>query len=736
MAHIFVDAHGRELPMGENEPTLYGDRGDAALLENALKPNKPKLLARLWSRPSPSLDAQGPSGATPLTFAAAKGFVSDVETLLRHGANPEARDAWGNTPLATAARAACGGDAEALECVRRLAAVSSQETLSDVREVWDRTLRKVSSADSASADRAQAVRGVLQALSAPGEGPRPSDRSSASTLADALPVEEEPRAPEQVAPRSQEVAQESEIERVEDMTPEVERVQEMTPEAAQPAASAETAMAEEPMPDEPLAPDWEGDSDWEDEFDVETPAPEPRTPARPLTGQEQAQVALFRHIMLSKNDAMNGGHQDIVDALDAGADPNQRLTSELAAKLGPYYAEKVGQSALEMVVSNLVVHHDYDDEPYDYYGSDWSVIDSDAVPHVLQRLLARGGDPMQPTSRGSSLLQRVHFTMGSWRPALSTVEVLVEAGADINEQAGGMTLLDDLVSRWTSRDDTYPKMAENFDRLMNAGAALNQSAPGVEPTIALALRPSFPDKEVFETLLRHGASPNEINKDGVPLLSAAAERNEDQITLLLLSSGAEPNPSVAPEVSPLMIASKRGQPEVVEALLKAGARTDVQTQWGATPLSEAASHGEITTVERLMPYCTDDQIAAAAHAAVHAQSEKGEEAKRLRSVDNLAKRLNREQREPLEAKSHEEIDNLGWSPAEKHRVMPFLSASREERAISESIGLSKRPHAAQARSAVAMEPAAPSAQSSPSPASATNQRVAEPQVEKRRGMRL
>ncbi|PRZ56455.1 ankyrin repeat protein [Paraburkholderia fungorum] len=634
MAHIFVDAHGRELPMGENEPTtLYGERGDAALLENALKPKKPKLLARLWSRPSPSLDAQGPSGATPLTFAAAKGFVSDVETLLRHGANPEARDAWGNTPLAIAARKAYDGDFAALDCVERLAAVSSQETLSEVGGFLSRAAGDSSMDDPASAKRDWAIRRrrVLQELL----GPHIKDP--------------------QLLHR------------------------------------------------------------WQDRW------------------QEEAQVALFQAIMVPKGsqggidiDGWLRSMRNIEAAIDAGADPNQRLTPNVAAALPPSYSERLGQSALEMVVKNLIAPPNPDDSIH--AESDRRVI--------VKKLLERGANPKQPTSDGGSLLHSIRFAR-SPSDAIWTIATLAGAGADINEQqASGLTLLDSIVARGLSYDDDTHFYSPHVARLMDAGAQLNRSAPGAEPTILLAIKPAHPDEEVVQLLLDRGASPNEIAADGLPVLVVATDRNEDDIALRLIASGAEPNPSVAPEKAPLMIAAKRGQPQVVEALLKAGARSDVRTEWGATPLSEAASYGQIAAVDTLMPHCTNDQIAAAAHAAVHAISEWGEESKRLRAVDNLAQRLGREQREPLEVKSKEAMDTLRWPASEQQRVMPFLCASREERAISESIGLGKRTHAAQARSAVAMEAAAPSAQSSPRPAAATHQRVAEPQVEKRRGMRL
>ncbi|KAI0093448.1 hypothetical protein BDY19DRAFT_990083 [Irpex rosettiformis] len=72
------------------------------LIEKGADVNTPRLSRRLTTdkhrATSPSLSIPGPSGSTPLHFAAANGHLVVVMTLLLHGASPDRPDKHGTTP--------------------------------------------------------------------------------------------------------------------------------------------------------------------------------------------------------------------------------------------------------------------------------------------------------------------------------------------------------------------------------------------------------------------------------------------------------------------------------------------------------------------------------------------------------------------------------------------------------------------------------------------------------------
>eukprot|EP00922_Rhytidocystis_sp_ex-Travisia-forbesii_P026035 GHVS01038158.1.p1 GENE.GHVS01038158.1~~GHVS01038158.1.p1 ORF type:complete len:190 (+),score=30.66 GHVS01038158.1:238-807(+) len=78
-------------------------------LHSASSAGQPQIVALLLQRKTKLDEASTASGATPLHYAAAKGHIDVVKLLCTEGANLNARDKYGNTPL-TKAAAAGGGD--------------------------------------------------------------------------------------------------------------------------------------------------------------------------------------------------------------------------------------------------------------------------------------------------------------------------------------------------------------------------------------------------------------------------------------------------------------------------------------------------------------------------------------------------------------------------------------------------------------------------------------------------
>lgn len=79
-----------------------------------------------------------------------------------------------------------------------------------------------------------------------------------------------------------------------------------------------------------------------------------------------------------------------------------------------------------------------------------------------------------------------------------------------------------------------------------------------------------------------------LYKDGLPLLTEAAAKDDKRIVALLIRYGAKVNPKVWPkQETPLTLAAQEGRWEVVELLLKAGADPNLRDGYGDTALFAA-----------------------------------------------------------------------------------------------------------------------------------------------------
>jgi ankyrin repeat protein len=106
----------------------------------------------------------------------------------------------------------------------------------------------------------------------------------------------------------------------------------------------------------------------------------------------------------------------------------------------------------------------------------------------------------------------------------------------------------------------------------------------------------------LEPLLEAGADPNARDKDGkTPLHYAVAHRHSDAIKLLL-DYGAEVDGESAEALclTPLHIAALRGDAEEVERLLKSGADPNVRDVFGRTPLHYASARNHKAVAELLL----------------------------------------------------------------------------------------------------------------------------------------
>ena len=108
------------------------------------------------------------------------------------------------------------------------------------------------------------------------------------------------------------------------------------------------------------------------------------------------------------------------------------------------------------------------------------------------------------------------------------------------------------------------------------------------------------NKQVFFSLLQHGADPNHNPPgDWKPIQWAAFEGWKDMVEALV-KAGADVNENEREKRAPLWIAAEKGAVDVTEGLLALGADTEITDEEGWTPLMVACKKGHEVVVDRLL----------------------------------------------------------------------------------------------------------------------------------------
>ena len=96
---------------------------------------------------------------------------------------------------------------------------------------------------------------------------------------------------------------------------------------------------------------------------------------------------------------------------------------------------------------------------------------------------------------------------------------------------------------------------------------------------------------IVETLVARGADLSCAARTGATPLSAAISMRHGPVVQRLLAAGADPDQALPGAVTPLMLAAALGLPEIASRLLQRGARVDAVDEQGLNALHCAALHG-------------------------------------------------------------------------------------------------------------------------------------------------
>ncbi len=150
-------------------------------------------------------------------------------------------------------------------------------------------------------------------------------------------------------------------------------------------------------------------------------------------------------------------------------------------------------------------------------------------------------------------------------------EILIKHGADINAKCMQGFLLLSINSQKTE--------AVRF--LIENSYDINTPFNGSTPLIGAVDQGNV---DTIKLLLSHGADINHVPERDLPALSLASKKGDLEIVKLLISNKADINiKAYRTDETPILISSKAGHAEVVKELLKAGADVNSMNKAGETP---------------------------------------------------------------------------------------------------------------------------------------------------------
>jgi ankyrin repeat protein len=240
---------------------------------------------------------------------------------------------------------------------------------------------------------------------------------------------------------------------------------------------------------------------------------------------------------------------------------------------------------------------------------------------LIRLLIARGADVnIRDTEHGASPLDEA-----VWAGSLDCVALLLAHGARLNEGESqtGATPINEAAFMGRASvvqfllqfrpdlgvpDIRGYRPLDNAIRMGKEDCALilleaepkeQQTAEFFSKSLGAAIRKS--ESALVESLLRHGATANDLLASGATPLDVAASAGASKVVRVLLDNGADPNISGRTGTSPLEDASLKGFESVAGMLLDHGALVNrLNTSSGTTALYAAASFGKSEVVKLLL----------------------------------------------------------------------------------------------------------------------------------------
>jgi uncharacterized protein len=218
------------------------------------------------------------------------------------------------------------------------------------------------------------------------------------------------------------------------------------------------------------------------------------------------------------------------------------------------------------------------------------------------------------------------LTAASYHGKLEVVQMLIQAGADVNarDKTGGTPLLKAAtVPSGENSSEILKTKAEIIRELLKAGAdpqlhdnfggsaweqaVINnhqelidafEGVKGVKET-QMIVAASTGDLSVLKKMIAEGADVNYKDTDGWSALTEATLTGQIEAVKILIDSHADVNMKHQKGWTALMVAAEKNQKQAAELLLKAGADSNIRSDDGATAAMIAMKQGNNDLAELL-----------------------------------------------------------------------------------------------------------------------------------------